>query len=316
VLTELQATPADPDRVDMASERVLVEIHKPASNHNGGTLRFGPDDGYLYLFVGDGGGANDVGFGHTPGTGNAQDLATLLGKVLRIDVDTASGGRLYGIPSTNPFVGEPSIRPEIYAYGLRNPAYAAFDSGGDHHLYAWNAGQALFESAYRIVRGGNFGWNIREGTHCFNPASPARPPTTCPITGSRGEPLTGPIVELGHDAGNTIVGGMIYRGNELTGLQGSMIYGTWSGRGGSGAVLLSSPPPRDARSSNEMWETAELRIAKNPGGRVNAYVRGVYEGADGEAYLLINHNAGPVEQPPTGEIWKFVPADSPGLEPV
>ncbi|MDD1676165.1 MAG: PQQ-dependent sugar dehydrogenase, partial [Methanomicrobiales archaeon] len=326
VISEYRVMPGNPDMTDMGSEKILLEIHKPSSNHNGGPLLFGPTDGFLYLPVGDGGGAGDTGFGHTPGIGNAQDLTTMLGKVICIDIDHATNGKLYGIPPSNPFVNKPGILPEIYAYGLRNPAYASFDSGGDHHLYVWNAGQQLFESAYRVLKGGNYGWHIREGTHCFDPGNPGRPPlgTTCPIVGYRNEPLIGPIVELGHDLGTTIVGGTIYRGAGLAGKQGAMIHGTWSRAGGSsgnGAVLIStgniSSISVDASlvtpEQNAMWETAEMRIVNNPGGRIEAYVRGVFEGTDHEAYLVFNRNAGPGDQPPTGEVWKLVPADTPGL---
>jgi hypothetical protein len=106
--------------------------------------------------------------GHTPGIGNAQDLTKILGKVIRIDVDHTSPGKQYAIPADNPFLSNTSVLPEIYAYGFRNPAYAAFDSGGSHRMFIAMAGQRLFESALIIYKGGAYPWNIREGTHCFN----------------------------------------------------------------------------------------------------------------------------------------------------
>lgn len=322
-LSEFRVSSTSPALADPASEKVLLSVDKPYSNHNGGVLLFGPDDGDLYLSIGDGGGANDVGLGHAPGTGNAQILTTLLGKVIRIDVDHIPAGKDYGIPADNPFVRNPSALPEIFAYGLRNPAYGTFDSGDGHHLFIANAGQALFESAYVILKGGNYGWNIREGTHCFDPANNAVPPATCLVTGSRGESLIGPMVELGHDLGNTIAGGVLYRGSALTGLQGKYVYGTWS-RGfsgyGDGTLLVSTPPsgfdpaalPGAAAlltpDLNRMWTTQEISVPANPGGRINAFVRAVSEGPDRELYVLTNHNSGPgVQQAPTGEIWKMVP---------
>ncbi len=172
-------------------------VDKPFSNHNGGPILFGPDDGYLYLALGDGGRADDTGLGHTPGTGNAQDGTKLLGKIIRIDVDSpGTGGKQYAIPADNPFVGMAGFAPEIYAMGFRNPAYASFDAGGNHALTTGVAGQKLFESVFIVDKGGNYGWNIREGTHCFDPADDSKPPAgPCGTTGARGEPLIGPIIE-------------------------------------------------------------------------------------------------------------------------
>jgi glucose/arabinose dehydrogenase len=327
-LSEFLVTPGNPNRVDMGSEQILLEVDKPSMNHNGGFIAFGPDDGYLYLPLGDGGGANDVGIGHTPGIGNAQDLTNLLGKVIRIDVDNPPAGRAYGIPEDNPFVGHPGgALPEIFAYGLRNPAYSGFDSGDAHRFFVWSAGQRLFESTYLILRGGNYGWNIREGTHCFDPNGSAIPPGSCPTVGYLNEPLIGPIVELGHDVGNTIVGGMVYRGSRLSGYQGKILFGTWSDDNfqvGNGSLFVSTQPsgfdlstlPDHAESltpeQNRMWSTAEIRILNNQNGRINAFVRGIFEGGDREAYLLINRAGGP-GQTGTGELWKFVPTTTLGL---
>ncbi len=157
-LSEFRITPGNPDTADPASERVLLAVDKPESNHNGGPILFGPDDGYLYLALGDGGGADDTGTGHTPGTGNAQDMTTMLGKILRIDVDTpGTGGTFYSVPPDNPFVGTAGILPEIYASGFRNPAYMSFDAGPGHHLTTGVAGQNLFESVFIVTRGATTG---------------------------------------------------------------------------------------------------------------------------------------------------------------
>jgi glucose/arabinose dehydrogenase len=322
-LSEFRIMAGYPDTVDMNSEKILLTIDKPYSNHNGGPILFGPDDGYLYLALGDGGRADDTGIGHTPGIGNAQDGATLLGKIIRIDVDkTGVDGKNYAIPPDNPFVGTAGFAPEIYAMGFRNPAYTSFDAGGNHTLITAVAGQALFESVFIVDKGGNYGWNIREGTHCFNPADNSKPPAgSCPISGARGEPLIGPIIETGHDVGNSIVGGYIYRGTAMPDLTMNYIFGEWSTgfTSGDGTLLVSTPPagydismyPPDVRHitpwDNRMWTTQEFRISGNPNGRVNAYVRGFGEDADHELYVLTSMKSGPDPNVTTGEIWKLVP---------
>ena len=323
-LSEFRVSPTDPDKVDPASEKVLLSVDKPYENHNGGPILFGPEDGYLYLALGDGGNADDVGMGHTPGIGNAQDLHTLPGKIIRIDVDHVPPGEMYGIPPDNPFIGNGSALPEIYAYGFRNPAYAMFDSSGGHRLFVANAGQALFESVCVVLKGGDYGWNIREGTHCFNPAGDTAPPAgPCATTGPRGEPLIGPVVELGHDVGNTVIGGVLYRGTALSGWQGSYVFGTWTTGvlSGDGTLLIATPPagtgtlalPSSAYGlspdQNRMWTTQEIAVAGRVNGRVGAFVRAISEGPDHELYLLINRNSGPgVPVQDSGEVWKMVAA--------
>ncbi len=332
-LSEFTVNQSSPDVVDTTTERVLLEVDKPQTNHNGGILLFGPTDKYLYLTLGDGGRADDTGLGHTPGIGNAQDLTKLLGKVIRIDVDTMSEGLQYGIPADNPFLSNASIPPEIYAYGFRNPAFASFDSGGSNRMFIAMAGQNLFESVLVLYKGGAYPWNIREGTHCFDPAmNRTVANTTCSITSYAGQPLIGPVVELGHDVGNTVVGGVVYRGSNLTSLQqGSYIFGTWSNSFtvGDGTLLVATPPagldtatlPDDAASltpeQNAMWTTSELAVANNANGRLNTFVRGMYEGTDGEVLVLINQNAGPGITPQnSGEVWRMVDANTPGLVPI
>jgi hypothetical protein len=198
----------------------------------------------------------------------------------------------------------------------------SFDSGAGHHLTTAAAGQRLFESVFIVTKGGNYGWNIREGTHCFDPANNAVPARTCPVIGSRGEPLTGPIVELGHDLGTTIIGGFIYRGSALPALNGTYISGDWSkafGGSGDGTILVSTPPsgydisqyPSELNEitpqDNRMWSTQEVTITTSTNGRVNAFVRGFWEDADHEIYVLTSRNAGPDPQAMSGEIWKLVP---------
>ncbi len=322
-LSEFHIMAGNPDAGDMSSEKVLLTVDKPYSNHNGGPLLFGPDDGYLYLALGDGGRADDTGTGHSPGIGNAQDGTTLLGKIIRIDIDApGEGGKNYAIPPDNPFVGTAGFAPEIYAMGFRNPAYASFDTGRNHTLITAVAGQRLFESVFIVDKGGNYGWNIREGTHCFNPADDSQPPAgSCPATGSRGEPLIGPVIETGHDIGNTVVGGYIYRGAAMPDLAGKYIFGEWSTgfTNGDGSLLVSTPPDGYDISiyppavsaitplDNRMWTTQEFRIAHNPDGRINAFVRGFGEDENHELYVLTSLKSGPDPAAATGQIRKLVP---------
>ena len=199
----------DPDRADPGSEFVLLEVPQPFSNHNGGALVFGPD-GYLYIGVGDGGSGGDP-------QRNGQNPTTVLGSILRVDVDNPSGNRNYGIPSDNPFAssgdGSGNPRPEIWAYGLRNPWRFSFDRAtGD--LWVGDVGQNAWEEIDVIERGGNYGWNILEGTHCFNPSS------NCDSSGT-----ILPVVEYDHGGGScSVIGGHVYRGPTLPELAGVYVF--------------------------------------------------------------------------------------------
>ena len=182
--------------VDLASEVKLMEIQQPFWNHNGGTIVFGPD-GYLYVALGDGGKANDP-------LGSGQDISTLLGSVLRIDVDKTSEKIPYAIPSDNPLVGKPEARPEIFAFGIRNIWRMAFDKKtGD--LWAADVGQNEWEEVNLIRAGGNYGWNLREAAHAFTLGGG-------PGSGPRAE-LNDPIAEYPHTEawGKSITGGAVYR---------------------------------------------------------------------------------------------------------
>ncbi len=203
---------ADPDRADPASERLVLKIAQPAANHNGGMLAFGPD-GYLYVGMGDGGGAGDV-------YRNGQNPEALLGKLLRLDV-TTDPARSYTIPADNPWVAAQwngrDVRDEVWAVGLRNPWRFSFDRAtGD--LWIADVGQNVYEEVNRAPagsRGGlNFGWPIMEGAHCY-PAS-----ATCQQAG-----LTLPVVDYTHGAdGCSITGGYVYRGSRSPALAGAYLY--------------------------------------------------------------------------------------------
>ena len=195
---------ADPDVVDPQSMLLILAQDQPQANHNGGQIVFGPD-GMLYIFFGDGGGSGDP-------QGNAQNLNTLLGKMLRVDVD---GAAPYEIPTSNPFRGQAGRRDEIWAYGLRNPWRNAFDRVGGR-LYIADVGQNELEEVDVVewnAAGVNYGWNRMEGSSCFEPS------TGCDQTG-----LTLPILEYDHDDGCSITGGHVYRGSAIPGIYGHYFY--------------------------------------------------------------------------------------------
>jgi glucose/arabinose dehydrogenase len=225
--------------IDPSSLREVISFGKNAQNHNGGTIAFGPD-GYMYLALGDGGNANDVGPGHIAPGGNAQNLTTPLGKMLRFDPlnpslnpgspDPISPNGQYRIPTTNPFQGAGQV-PEVYAYGLRNPYRFDFDPvSGD--LIEADVGQNNIEEINRIVRGGNYGWAVKEGDFLFNmtnsPSGPAGTIGTPPGNFSPGvpagmiDPITGTngILEYDHNNGISITGGFVYRGSAMPELYG------------------------------------------------------------------------------------------------
>jgi glucose/arabinose dehydrogenase len=237
ILSEFQVSKSDPDKADVASERQLFHILKEWSNHNGATVLFGPD-GYLYCSVGDG------GAGYDP-RDHGQDLNVVYGKILRIDVNSKTGSLPYGIPQDNPFLpkdktaldklvpfddkGQTGQRPEIWAYGVRNPWRVSFDRETGE-LWAGDVGQDRFEEVDVIKKGGNYGWSAREGFHELN-RTPHQVQGSAPID---------PIIEYAHNdflakdskfpnhgIGISITGGYVYRGKKIPALRGVYIYGDY-----------------------------------------------------------------------------------------
>jgi glucose/arabinose dehydrogenase len=193
---------ADRTRILPETEEVVLEVEQPWGNHNGGCLQFGPD-GYLYASFGDGGSGGDP-------RGNGQNRATLLGTILRIDVDH---GRPYAIPPDNPFVAVAGARPEIWAYGLRNVWRFSFDRGtGD--LWAADVGQDRWEEVDLVVAGGNYGWNLREGAHPFR-------------GNTRRDGLLDPVVDYDRKQAQSITGGLVYRGRRVPALAGGYVHGDY-----------------------------------------------------------------------------------------
>lgn len=230
--------------IDPASEQPVLKLDQPYANHDGGDIHFGPD-GYLYIGFGDGGSGGDP-------LGNGQDTNTLLGAMLRIDVDH---GTPYSIPSTNPFVSGGG-KPEIYAWGLRNPWRWSFDRK-THALWLGDVGQNSWEEVDCVEAGQNYGWNVREGAHCYNSS-------TCNASG-----LTDPVTEYDHTQGCSIIGGYVYRGPAIPALQGAYVFGDYC----SGRIWA---------LFNDINGKPVARVLADSGLRITSFG----EGNDGELYVM------------------------------
>jgi glucose/arabinose dehydrogenase len=316
-LSEFRVSGSNPNRADPTSERIVLQVDDPQFNHNGGTLLFGPDDDYLYISIGDGGGADDVGLGHVEdwytanAGGNGQDVQNnLFGDILRIDVDR---GDPYAIPEDNPFAAVPGCADgcdETWAYGFRNPYRMSFDLDGDHDLFVGDAGQELWEEVSIAVKRGNFGWNVKEGTHCFSTDNPDESPPDCPDTVGAphpraGDPLIDPVIEYANHhqpggLGATVIGGHVYRGRVLRQFFGRYVFGDWSREfeEPDGSLFVAKPRKKG------LWQMRQLRIATSPTGRVGAYVLGFGQDLAGEMYVLTTEQTGPTGT--TGKVFRLV----------
>lgn len=296
-LSEFKAVGPDFASADPASERVILEIDEPDWNHNSGRIAFGPD-GFLFQSVGDGGAFNDVGDvargrGHPP-DGFGQRLDTLLGKVLRLDVDR---GNPYGIPQDNPYADGRKGRPEIFAYGLRNPWGMSFDRGGKHDLILADVGQDRWEEINVIVNGGNYGWRLREGFDGFDPNDPRSAPTNAVTVGADGKPFVDPVLTYktlrgrGTDSnsfGVTVTGGHVYRGKAMPALVGKYVFADWSRSMAlpDGTLLVATIPPGNAAGAR--WSVEPLAVKDFPNGRIKSFIWALGEDAEGELYVLAN----------------------------
>uniref|UniRef100_A0A670ZVJ4 HHIP like 1 n=1 Tax=Pseudonaja textilis TaxID=8673 RepID=A0A670ZVJ4_PSETE len=292
-ISEFRISPGDMNSVDHGSERIILEIEEPASNHNGGELLFG-DDGYLYIFTGDGGMAGDP-FG---AYGNAQNKSTLLGKVLRIGVENNDVGPLYQIPPDNPFINEPKARPEVFAYGARNMWRCSFDRGdpntkeGKGRLFCGDVGQNKFEEIDIVEKGRNYGWRAREGFSCYDKKL---------CTNSSLDDVL-PIYAYPHKMGKSVTGGYVYRGCESPNLNGLYIFGDFmSGR------LMSL---KENHKTGE-WQYNEICMGTGQTcafpGLINNYYQYIISFAEDEAgELYFMSTRIPSATAPNGVIYKIV----------
>jgi glucose/arabinose dehydrogenase len=308
VINEWKISATNANVVDPSSRREVISFGKNASNHNGGTCTFGPDN-YMYLALGDGGDANDVGASHIVPGGNAQNLSTPLGKFLRFDPlnpalnpaspDPVSANGQYRIPTNNPFKGNDQV-PEIYCYGMRNPYRFCFDFVTGDLIHA-DVGQNNVEEIDRIIRGGNYGWAVKEGTFLFNmtngPSGNVGTIGTPPGNNSPGlpsgliDPISGPMgtLEYDHNEGISITGGFVYRGTAIPELYGKYIFGD--------LALKTAPVRADGRlfyADLQMGTINAFPLPQFGGSAVlpnGLTVHGFGQDADGELYALVTNTS-------------------------
>lgn len=313
IVSEYRRSTTNPDTLNTDSERILLRQHWPSRKHNGGALTFGPD-GYLYVGFGDGGGIHGVGeevqfdafsvpASHLLWDSFAQDLQTLYGKILRIDVNTGYPG--YGIPQDNPFVGL-SGRDEIYAFGFRNPYRISFDPDNKGSFFVTAVAETLWESIYRVDGPGNYGWPLREASHCFNRLTPLSPPTNCTDIKSAEPdyPVIDPVVEYPNMSvhregsavsvtgiGTAIVGAVMYRGDVFPSLKDKLLFADWSLDfiKPSGQLFVAQP------SGGSMWS---FEKATEFDTRIVALVQDRQD-----LFVLTNENFGPYGT--TGKVFRL-----------
>lgn len=336
-LSEFKVSADDPNVAEPDSEKVLLEVDWPYFNHNGATLAFGPTDSLLYISLGDGGNRDDQDsdliHGHVEdwykinAGGNGQDIEdNLLGSILRINVDHQptgghGGEQPFEVPEDNPFHDINGVPGEQWAYGFRNPFRMSFDMGGENDLIVGDAGQDLYEEVSVVTKGGNYGWNVMEGTHCFNAAHPTQPFEECPQTVGAGHPHEGdaliePVIEFRNTStfedgvGLVVVGGYVYRGDNLpASFDGQYFFGAWS-RGEEetpegevhlpGRILVADPQDQG------MWPWDELEIANTDS--FPHFVLSFGQDLAGNLYALTTDEAGPTGN--TGRVYRIVPAGS------
>jgi glucose/arabinose dehydrogenase len=306
-IAEFQASAANNNVADLSTQRTILEMDDAQSNHNGGTIEFGPD-GYLYIAIGDGGGADDVGPNHVAdwyapnAGGNGQDIDNnLFGDVLRIDVNNTAVP--YSIPADNPFVGT-THKGETWAYGFRNPFRFSFDMAGNRDLILGDAGQALYEEINLVTKGSNYGWNVKEGKICFQAANNDTAFASCPSMDVLNKNLTDPVIILNNKAnpagGNslTVIGGNVYRGS-IPSLYGKYIFGNFSQSQTAplGELYVATP------NGQQTWPMSEMKLEGYPS-ELNYYVKGFGQDRAGEVYVALTTALGPSGS--TGKVFKIV----------
>lgn len=303
VLSEFQVS-EDLRSVVPDSERCILEIAEPGINHNAGAIEFGPE-GYLYVSVGDGfstrttqfSGFRDAGPGHPNDWylinkgGNGQDVTeNLHGSILRINVDETENGNQYSIPDDNPLVGTEGL-DEHYAWGFRNPFRMSFDG---ERLFVGDVGLASFEEINIVRKGGNYGWNVKEGYSCLNanqnlvklghlagPFVDSNKLPFCPSTTPEGDPLIEPVISYPHrhrgrQIGVAVVGGYVYRNSRISALEDKYVFADFLGK-----VYMSDP-----HSSEKPWPIAEVKVSNTDSGRIEKPIFSLGRDRDGELYVL------------------------------
>ncbi|TSJ39136.1 PQQ-dependent sugar dehydrogenase [Mucilaginibacter corticis] len=256
-------------QVDPDSGRILFTADEPGQGDNGGCLKFGPD-GYLYIGMGDGGGGGDK---HGL-IGNGQNKNTLLGKILRINVNSDS---TYTVPKDNPFAGKTDVRPEIWAYGLRNPWRFSFDKA-TKQMFTCDVGEGAWEETDIIEKGGNYGWRMVEGDHCFNPKE------DCDFTGT-----IKPISEYDHKSGICVIGGYVYNGKQLPAIKGKYFFADWTG------------PIYYIEKTGAAWQRGKVELKNYP---ENLKITSWGEDPSGELYVITN--GGTLLNDVKGAIYKII----------
>lgn len=277
IIAEYHVSLENQNRADPDSERIILTVDQPEFNHDAGQLEFGPN-GYLFIGLGDGGGAGDQ---HGI-IGNGQNISTLLGSILRIDVDSEQP---YAIPNDNPFVGSMG-RDEIYAYGFRNPWRFSYDDESDQFFVA-DVGQNKYEELNIMEKGENYGWRIMEGFHEFDP-------DLAEMLGIDISTLAEPIHEYSHGMGLSIVGGYVYHGETYPKLQNKYVFGEWSD-GFSGRARLFYLE----KTGDNDWTRFDFRLPENKE-FIEKYILAFGEDEQGELYVLTTETLGPTGS--TGEI--------------
>lgn len=301
VVEEYTVSSTDKNVADPSSARRILSTAWPQFNHNGHWIGFGPDN-MLYISMGDGGYANDWGIGHNVTIGNGQDLTTNLGKILRVDVDTRSPGKPYGIPADNPWVGKKEANPEIWAYGVRNPWRCSFDMGSTAaELYCGDVQQNSYEAVKLIGKGQNMGWRRVEGMmRCFDYQKPDDHPANCDKAG-----ITPAIIEYNNCTakpdgckGISVTGGYVYRGANA-GWKGKYFFGDWS----KGFAEMDGQIFVGTKGADGKW-SMEVAKVTNMTGKL-PYVLAFAQDAAGEVYVLTSVTTGPNGSSDT--IYKIVP---------
>jgi glucose/arabinose dehydrogenase len=289
-VSEFRTSEDDPNQADPASERVLLSMDKPGYNYEAGHLAFGPD-GYLYIATGD-----SVRDPASEAGKYAQDTFSLLGKILRIDVDgRVDSEKQYLIPADNPFADGVGGFPEVYAYGFRNPYRFSFDvsESGETRLFVADVGQAMMEEISLVAAGGNYGWPFREGRSCFNAQRWNQPLESCAMQG-----LSEPIISYAHEGDlSAVIGGMVYHGEAIPEWNGGYIFGDW-GRG-NGHLFVSFP---------SQWNKMEIQIEMPENMAGIGQLLSIGQDTNGELYVLTKA-PGTGAAGNSGVVHKIVPSE-------